>query len=240
MISPPPVRQALPAPPLVLVAGLAGSGLWWRRVAPLLEAERRHVVLAELPGFGALGGHRQLLPIVGMAEWLADQLAADGADADNGPAVDLVGYSLGGSVCLRVAAARPELVRRLVLVSPGGVPSQRALLAEIGSFLQMGWRAGPRFWPTLAHDARRTGLRSLDAAGRDVRTDDATPLLPRITAPTLLLWGDRDTVVPRGDIDRVAAGIAGARVEVFPGIGHVPMAECPEQLAAAIARFVSV
>ena len=236
MTSPPPVPPLPPLPPLVLVAGLAGSGLWWRQVAPLLEAGGRRVVLVDLPGFGALGGHRRLLPIVGQAEWLADRLAVD---PETAAGIDLVGHSLGGSVCARVAAARPELVRRLVLVAPGGVPTERGPLADLGSLLQMGWYAGPRFWPTLARDARRTGLRSLDAAGRDVRTDDATPLLACILAPTLLLWGDRDTLVPRGDIDRIAAGIAGARIEVFPGIGHVPMAECPERLAAAIAGFTA-
>ncbi len=234
MTSSPPV--APPDPPLVLVAGLAGSGLWWRRVVPLLEGEGRRVVLAELPGFGALGGHRRLLPIVGLAEWLADRLDAD---PETAAGVDLVGYSLGGSVCARVAAARPDLVRRLVLVAPGGVPTERSSLADLGSLLHMGWRAGPSFWPTLVRDARRAGLRAIDAAGRDVRGDDATPLFSRITAPTVMLWGDRDTLVPRRDIDRIAAGIAGARTEVFPGVGHVPMAECPERLAAAIAGFVS-
>jgi pimeloyl-ACP methyl ester carboxylesterase len=45
--------------------------------------------------------------------------------------------------------------------------------------------------------------------------------------------------VPRGDIERIAAGIPGARVHVLPRIGHVPMAECPLDLASAIFGFVS-
>lgn len=233
------------APPLVLVHGLAGSGVWWRRVAPVLAAEGRRVVLVDLPGFGALGGRRRLLPIVGLAEWLAELLVAGGPLAAGagvlaaGAPVDLVGYSLGGSVCARVAAARPELVRRLVLVAPGGVPTKRSSLADVASLLHMAWVAGPRFWPTLVRDSLRAGCGSLAAAGHDARSDDLTALLPRIAAPTLVLWGERDTLVPRGDVERIAAGIPGATIQVFPGTGHVPMAECPSDLAAAIAGFLS-
>lgn len=226
-------------PALVLVAGLAGSTEWWRHVAPALVDDDREVHAVDLPGFGSRGGHRRLLPIRELADVLAAELAEGAAGgAGQGPApVDLVGYSLGGSVCLRVAAARPDLVRRLVLVAPGGVPVERGALADTVSLLHMGALAGPGFWPQLARDARRTGLRGLLAAGRDVRTDDATALLPRITAPTLVVWGDRDTLVPRRDVELISQGIPGASLEVLPGIGHVPMAECPERLAGLIAGF---
>ena len=124
-------------PALVLVAGLAGSGETWCRVAPALAAAGRRVVLVDLPGFGALGGHRRLLPIPQQAEWLAALLDAGEWSLPGGPGaaggVDVVGYSLGGSVAARVAAARSELVRRLVLVAPAGVPSQRGQLPDFAS-----------------------------------------------------------------------------------------------------------
>ena len=63
-------------------------------------------------------------------------------------------------------------------------------------------------------------------------------LLPRVGAPTLVLRGDRDTLVSGTGCERIAAGIPGARLQLLPGIGHTPMAECPEQLAAAIAAFL--
>ena len=229
--------------PLVLVAGLAGSGETWCRVAPALAAAGRRVVLVDLPGFGALGGHRRLLPIPQQAEWLAALLDAGEWGLPGGPGaaggVDVVGYSLGGSVAARVAAARPELVRRLVLVAPAGVPSQRGQLPDFASLLHMAWLAGPSFWPNLARDARRAGLRSIVAAAREVRLDDATALLPRIVAPTLILRGDRDTLVPRGDVERIAALVPGARLETLPHTGHGSMAECPGALAAAILAFVA-
>ena len=55
--------------------------------------------------------------------------------------------------------------------------------------------------------------------------------LPRITAPTLVLWGDRDALFSRDDQDRLAAAIPGAALRVYPEIGHCPNWECPDDLA---------
>ena len=243
MAEPDPSIAQAPAPsgpPLVLVAGLAGSGDWWDAVGPFLATglPGRAMATVDLPGFGSRGGHRRLQPIVQAAETLAEEIVHGAAGEDEAGAVDLVGYSLGGSVCLRVAATRPELVRRLVLIAPGGVPVARSIARDFVSMAHMGFVAGPRFWPTLVRDGRRAGARALLAAAKDVRIDDATALLPRVVAPTLVLHGDRDTLVSGTDCERIAAGIPGARLQLLPGIGHTPMAECPEQLAAAIAAFL--
>lgn len=234
-------------PPLVLVAGLAGSGAWWAALRPQLAAGGRQVETIDLPGFGARGGYRRLLAIEAQAGWLAERLTAAagragavGAEAGGAPApVDLVGYSLGGAVAIRVAAARPQLVRRLVLVSPSGVPSGRGALADAAALAHAALLAGPGFWPLLARDVARAGLRGVLAAGRDVRADDARALLPRIVAPTLVVWGDRDRLVLRSDVEQIAAGILDARLETFAGCGHVPMAECPQRLAAVVAGFLA-
>lgn len=227
--------------PLVLVAGLAGSGAWWRRVCPHLEAAGRAPVTIDLPGFGALAGHGRLLPIPAQAEWLAAQLAAGAAGAAGGGtgAVDLVGYSLGGAVAVRVAADHPELVRRLVLVNPGGVPAGRSELADALTAVRMSLGAGPSFWPVMIRDALRTGPRALRAAGKDVRADDASAWLPRIAAPTLILRGEHDALVTAPDAERIAALIPGAELRTLPGVGHVPLAQCPQELAAAIAMFTA-
>src|SRR4051794_34628475 len=89
--------------PLALVHGLSGSSRWWRPVLPLLGG--RDVRVIELPRFDR--GFR----LAATAEWLAASLE---------PETDLVGHSLGGLVAATVAAERPDLVRRLVLVAPVG------------------------------------------------------------------------------------------------------------------------
>lgn len=227
--------------PLVLIAGLAGSGAWWRRVRPHLEVAGRTVTTADLPGFGSLAGRGRLLPLDGQAEWLASGLTATGAGAagQEGRAmpVDLVGYSLGGAVAIRVAASHPGLVRRLVLVNPGGVPGGRSELADALTVLRMTLGAGPGFWPLMVADALRTGPRALRTAGKAVRADDATALLPRIAAPTLVLRGERDALVTAAAAERIASLIPGAELRTLPRVGHVPLAECPRELAAEILGF---
>ena len=91
-------------PPLVCVHGLSGSSRWWTRVTALID---RHVplVLSDVP--------RSLKPSE-VETWLAGRIE------ELGPPVDLAGHSLGALVSVRVAALRPELVRRLVLISPPG------------------------------------------------------------------------------------------------------------------------
>jgi pimeloyl-ACP methyl ester carboxylesterase len=67
--------------------------------------------------------------------------------------------------------------------------------------------------------------------------DDFTLELHQIKAPTLILWGGRDTILPRSDQERLAAAIPGARLVVYPGAGHVFYWEEPEHTASDLAAF---
>ena len=68
--------------------------------------------------------------------------------------------------------------------------------------------------------------------------DDFTEELGRITAPTLVIWGDHDTILPRSEQEALAAGISGARLVVYPGAGHVFYWEDPARVAVDVAAFV--
>jgi pimeloyl-ACP methyl ester carboxylesterase len=57
--------------------------------------------------------------------------------------------------------------------------------------------------------------------------------------PTLIIWGDRDPIIPIGHGRRAHAAIAGSDLVVLEGVGHMPLVEAPEALAAAIERFVA-
>jgi pimeloyl-ACP methyl ester carboxylesterase len=61
--------------------------------------------------------------------------------------------------------------------------------------------------------------------------------LSRIAAPTLLVWGDRDALVPLADQDMLLNSIAGSRLIVYPGAGHAPHWEEPERFARNLAAF---
>lgn len=209
-------------PPLLCVHGLSGSSRWWTRVAALID---RHgpVVLSDVP--------RSLKPSQ-VATWLAGRIE------ELGPPVDLAGHSLGALVSVRVAALRPELVRRLVLISPPGVGPPRSPLAYAWPLARTMVGARPSFLVRLTSDGLRAGPRNLARGGLHVARADVTAELTAVTAPTLLVWGARDLVVPPEKASAWLERMRDARLIVIPDAGHVPMIESPVELAEAIGSFL--
>ena len=224
-------RVAGSGDPAVLVHGLGGSWRWWEPVVEPL-AQRMRIYLLDLPGFGSARGRPFVL---GDAHaYIRAFLEAVGLER-----VNLIGHSLGGLVCARVAALCPDLVESLVLVAPAGLrdrqrPSQYAL--PIAAALR---HARPRFLRMAAGDALRAGPLLVYRAGRQLLGDDALRgQLSSIRVPTLLVWGERDPIV----LPRVAAeyqrAIRGAELVVLAGAGHVPMSDQPDDFAAAVVEFL--
>lgn len=151
--------------------------------------------------------------------------------------VDLVGHSLGALVAVRVAASRPELVRRLILIAPPGIASRRSALAYGWPLVASLLRARPRFLVRLATDAARAGPRNILRGGRYVAAADATGEAERVRAPTLLIWGAHDRLVPSITGDFWLRALPRARLHVITGASHVPMIESPAELVAAISEF---
>lgn len=196
---------------MLLVHGLSGSHRWWRHVHPQGASVRS----VDLP--------RRLAPRDAPG-WLAATL--------DGPAV-VVGHSLGGLAAARLAAERPELVEALVLVAPVGVP--RPLPGYVAGFLRTVREAPPSLLATVAADAVRTGLPAL-ARGAWFATHQ--PFAGAIGAPTLLVWGERDRLVPAEQAARWREAIPQARLEVVPRVGHVPMLEAPSRFGELLQQFL--
>jgi pimeloyl-ACP methyl ester carboxylesterase len=214
--------------PLVCVHGLAGSSRWWRPVLPALS-ERFDVHLVDLPRPRALSRVRPADAAAWLGGWLADA-ALD--------APVLVGHSLGGLIAAQVAAREPELVGRLVLVDPAGVPSGRALtlepLALAGSLITVPLR----FFTQLGADALRWGPSALLRGGLYARGTDIRVDLESIRAPTLVVWGEHDVLMPRRLAETWRDAIHGAQLTVVPGAGHVPMVEAPSAFVQAVFDFL--
>ena len=203
-------------PPVVLVHGLAGSTRWWATTIPAL-LPHYHVLLVDLPGFGGLRGRAYRFVLAEAAAWLRAWMGALGL-----PAVHLVGHSMGGYLAMEVAARWPAAVNRLVLVDAAGVPAGRSMVRQAPRLAVELPRVRPRFWPVLIADAWRAGPRTLWGAARDIVAADVRPQLAGIRAPTLLVWGARDLLVPPAAGRRLRAAIPGARLLILPAAGHIP------------------
>jgi pimeloyl-ACP methyl ester carboxylesterase len=218
---------------VVLVHGLSGSTRWWRPVIPALAARYR-VYMANLPGFGSFRRRGPLLPLSQAFAWVEAWMRAVGMGRAH-----LVGHSMGGYIALRVAVSASELVDRLVLVDAAGLPVHASLLGRAPPLVHAGRRLAPTFLPVLAVDALRAGPLTLLRAGRDLLTQDVTPYLPEVAAPTLLIWGAEDVLVPLGHALEMRRTIPRSRLIVLPGAGHVPMYDRPEEFNRVLLSFLA-
>jgi pimeloyl-ACP methyl ester carboxylesterase len=231
--------------PVVLLHGWGTSSQSLLGVAATL-AEGFHVLAVDLPGFGwsdpppvAWGSAEYAAHVEG----LLDETAV-------GPAA-VLGHSFGGRVAIRLAASRPERVTRLVLVASAGIRRARrprdyvrlGVTKLLNGCLRLPL-AGRLARPAAARWRERVGSRDYKAAGRMRPTlvrlvnEDLAPLLPRVEAPTLLLWGDRDEEVGKAAVLTMAGMIRGARLRVFQGAGHFPFQDQPAEFGRALASFL--
>ena len=221
-------------PPVILLHGLAGSSAWWRYTMP--ELARHFTTHApDLVGFGRSRGPLDAT-IADRAELLA--LWMDAAALTR---AHVIGHSMGAQIAIHLAARFPERVDKLVLVGAAGVPRPIAitqavrLLAEI--IPPRAWGT-PRFIPRIAVDTLRAGPFSVARAAASILQDDVRPLLQRISAPTLLVWGALDGLTPLRDGKYMSTQIPNARLLVLEGAAHMPMVDQPRQFNAAVLDFL--
>ena len=219
--------------PIVLVHGLSGSPRWWSRNVPAI-AERYRVYLVDLPGFGTMRSLRRRFVLAEAAAWLSEWMEAVGLERAH-----LVGHSMGGYVSVRLAASRPDLVRRLVRVAPSGIPTERSMLGHLIPLLLAARYAAPAFVPVLVRDALRTGPTTLWRAARDLLAEDVRGDLRNIAAPTLLVWGENDPLIPPAVGDLLREEIPDSRLLVLHGAGHVPMFDQFKEFDAALLAFLA-
>lgn len=221
--------------PLVLLHGLSGSARWWGRNVRALAKEFR-VVVPDVIGFGRTRCPGPLPDMDRTAEVLAEWLER----TSPGP-VNLVGHSMGGQIAVHLAARFPERVKRLVLVDAAGIarPVTPLNLMRFAAEVAPPSRWGdPSFLPVIVGDALTAGPRTLLRALLHIVRDDVCPLLPGIRAPTLVVWGERDTLVPLAHAEEFRREIPDARLVILPGAAHNPMVDRANDFNRVVAGFL--
>jgi pimeloyl-ACP methyl ester carboxylesterase len=248
--------------PVVLVHGLGGQWQNWLENIPRF-AQSRRVVAVDLPGFGCSEMPRERISIE-----LYGRVVAELANRlDLAPAV-VVGNSMGGFVSAEVATRSPETVERLMLLSSAGVSQMDAargpimVAAKVAGLLatsnlaQMqaaAQRPKLRHW-ILSVVARYPGRLKGDLAFEGMMKGANKPgfedalranldydfreRLPQIGCPTLVVWGEKDMIIPVRDADRFVELIPGARKIIMEDTGHVPMLERPRTFNDTLEEFL--
>ncbi len=248
-------------PPLLLIHGLSASWESWLENIPAL-AQANTTIAVDLPGFGRSEMPAGNVSIPGYARFVVAFL--DGLGIARAA---LAGSSMGGLIAADAAATYPRRVERLVLVSaPGparrslppeevGAPGlalaiagaaarrsgglmhsaflRRALLSRLMSHPD---RISPRLIARLAAGVARPAS---GAARRATVRNDVGLRIHAIAAPALLVWGERDQVVPPYVADYYEQALPGARKVIFPDTGHAPMIERPTRFNRLLTDFLA-
>lgn len=224
------VRVGGSGPPVLLVHGLSGSGRWWGRNAPAL-AERFRVHLVDLVGFGRSRGAFRLAEAAGVLAAALDRLAS-------GP-FHVVGHSMGGYVAAELAAAAPDRVGRLVLVDAAAFPLGWRPVRHTVNLARAVRYMRPSFLPVLVADALRAGPLTLLGAARETVETDLGARCEEVRAPTLVVWGEHDRVVPPSVGERLAECLPDGRLVTIEGAGHNPMWDRPAAFNRVLLEFLS-
>ncbi|HEY5655949.1 MAG TPA: alpha/beta hydrolase, partial [Woeseiaceae bacterium] len=247
-------------PLLVLIHGTAASLHTWDGWVDALRDDFR-IVRLDIPAFGLTGpdptGDYSIDRYVEFLEAFASAL--------NLESFALAGNSLGGEIAWRYALAHPQRVNRLVLVdavgyarSEGQKENLAFKLARTSGFKTVMSKITPRFLYrqgllevygddskvteelvdryfrlSLREGNRRAFAERVIAAQVPIKGD-----VRNITQPTLILWGADDLWIPLEHGRNFARDIDGSQLVVYPGVGHVPMEEIPEQSAADTRTFL--
>lgn len=233
--------------PLGYLAGLGGLPKWPAILDRL--AERRRVIVPSLPGFPGGLGHDRLDSHLDWLIAVHELLRKAGLEG-----ADLMGVSIGGCLAADVAAVWPGFVRKLVLLGALGLTDAERPMLDVFTFnpktLPAAVCADPEAYKSLVRSPK--GMDDIEWQIEQTRASEAAarilwPLgdtrlskrLGRIVAPTLLVWGEQDQVVPPFYAQRFASAIAGrSQVKLIPRAGHLADLDDPEAVAKAVLAFV--
>lgn len=235
--------------PLVLIHGYTDNSRSWSLLAP--ELAGHHIYAVDLRGHGKSSAPECCYTLMDFTADLDGFMQAKGIKK-----ADLVGHSLGSMTAAVYTAQHPERVDKLVLISTAAfvpkagsdwlwdnVPKLTPPLDPNGTFMTE-WYANPHPVPADFLDREKVEsaaipLQVWNGVLSGLTMTDWSPYAARITAPTLIIWGDKDGLFDAGSQDHIKSIFPKARHETFAGYGHNAFWEAPKEVGAMIQGFLA-
>jgi pimeloyl-ACP methyl ester carboxylesterase len=245
------------APAVILLHGFGSSLHTWEAWARALQGEYR-VIRVDLPGSGLSSPD----PTGDYTDARSIELLTALMDRLDVARASLLGNSIGGRIAWTFAAQNPERVTKLVLISPDGfespgfaygqkpeVPGMVKLMRYVlpRPLLRMNLAAAygdpsaltdetvERYYDLmLAPGVRDAMIARMEQTVRE----DPEPILRRIHAPTLVVWGEKDAMIPFSNAADYARVLPESTLASFPELGHVPQEEAPAESLAPVQAFL--
>jgi pimeloyl-ACP methyl ester carboxylesterase len=243
-----PKTQTQPTP-LLLIHGLGGRAEDWTAFLPVLAAQGYHVYAPDLLGYGISAQPANATYSISEEESVIAKFMASRGIAQ----ADVVGWSMGGWITMKLAMDHPQSVRRVVLIDSAGIyfhpamplsvfaPNTVAELNELYHYLEPGDRTLPYFVrrDALHHLQARAWVvnRSIDSmmSGLDLLDFRLTGL----HQPVLIEWGANDRLVPANVGERLHTLIPQSQYVELPGCGHLVPVECSAKALPPLEAFFS-
>jgi len=237
--------------PLILLHGYADSWRSFERVLPHLPKSIRTFALTQR-GHGDSGR-----PVTGYRTLDFENDLVGFMDALELDTAVIAGGSSGGIIARRFAVDYPNRTSGLILAGSPLTLQNKPFILEIWnstisklkdpidpdfvrefakSFLAQQVPQG--FLKTMVRENMKVPARVWRATLKGLLEDDSSEQINRIKTPTLIVWGDQDTAIPRSDQEKFLERIAGSRLVVYPGAGHALYWEEPAHFASDIVAFI--
>jgi len=218
--------------PVVLVHGMIISSRYMVPTAVEL-APLCPVYAVDLPGYGDSVKPDAILSLTELAEALAGWM-----DAMRFPSAHLVANSFGCQVLAEFALHHVERVDRLVFQGPTVDPSARSVRQQLARLLRNSSSEAPGLgWITII-DYVKAGMRRIRATIRMAIEDRIEAKLPSIAAPTLVVRGGKDPLVPQEWAEEVVRLLPRGELRVLPGLGHTINYTAPKEFVATLRPFL--
>jgi 2-hydroxy-6-oxonona-2,4-dienedioate hydrolase len=235
------VEMGAGGPDVVLLHGLFGALSNWDTVQPLMAKYAKPIALS-LP---LLAAHRSEVKVKSLAVYTEYFVRS----REFAP-VTLCGNSLGGHVALRLCLAAPELVDCLILTATSGLyehsvdslpvrPGYEFVREHMEKvFFNQQFVTEEAIGEIVKILEDRSRVLNLIHAARSAKKDNLKDLLGQIKVPTLLLWGENDTVTTMEVAEMFHSLIPNSQLISIKNCGHAPMIEHPEWFAEEVKKFL--